>query len=228
MMPASEAVLFTFRDNGTSGTERQSDEALDHLRTMIITMDLEPGSLINELTLSQRLGYGRTPLREAVYRLAEEHLVVILPHRSVAVAPMSISDLQQIFEARTYLEGAAVRLATERITPAQLAAIEEREREIETLAERSDFSTFCRWAAQHFEFHCLLAQACGNEYLNDSIRRVLPASMRLDFFLYRRGAKGRDRAKNHLQTLEAMKAGDADAAERLHIAGSKERVLRLL
>lgn len=118
-MTISEPALFTFRLAGPPTVERLSDRAVDRLRTLIITLELEPGSLIDESSLSQRLDCGRTPLREAIQRLAEETLLVILPHRSVAVAPITLTDLQQIYEARTTLECAAVRFAAQRITPAQ-------------------------------------------------------------------------------------------------------------
>lgn len=231
MIPSPDAPLFTFRDNGQSSPERQSDGAVGHLRTLIITLALEPGSAINEVTLSQRMGYGRTPLREAFFRLADEHLLVILPHRSVAVAPLAISDLQQIYEARTDLECAAARLAAQRMTDGEIAAIDEREQQLETLAEKSDAESFYRWAICHFEFHCLIARACKNEYLRDSIYRVLPPSMRLDFFLFQHGAKGKDRARNHISIIKALQAHDSAAAEdamRRHIAGSKERTLSFL
>jgi len=230
-MVQPDKVLFTFRDNGASSAERQSDGALDHLRTMIITLDLEPGAVINEPALAQQLGFGRTPLHVAIVKLAEAHLLVVLPHRSVVVAPLSISDLQQIYEARTVLECAAVRLAAQRMTQTQIDMLDEKERVLETLAQSPEAADFCRWAAVHFEFHYLIAKACGNEYLSDSIRRVLPASMRLDFFLFRRGAKGKDRAKYHVGIVEALKARDGQAAEeamRRHIASSKERTLSLL
>ncbi len=231
MVTAAQSILFTFRDNGAGNSERQSDGALDQLRTLIITLELEPGSVINEATLSRAMGYGRTPLREAIFRLAEEHLVTILPHRSVVVAPLTLADLQQIFEARLNLECTAARLAAERRTDAQLAAIQERGRSLVSLAESSETAEFYRWAQCHFEFHLMLAKACGNAYLGDGIRRVLPASMRLDFFLFRRGAKGKDRALNHVPIVEALTARAPVAAEeamRRHIVESKERTLKLL
>ena len=231
MTIASDEVLFTLRLDGGSNTERLSDRALDRLRTLIVTLELEPGSLIDEASLSRQMRCGHTPLREAIYRLAEERMLVILPHRAVAVAPITISDLQQIYEARTYLECTAVRLAAQRITASQLAPLEERVQRLLTLSESSDAIDFCRRAACHFEFHYLLAKASGNQYLCDSIRRILPTSMRLDFVAFRRAALGTERAKNHAAIVEALRIRDADAADlavRSHIAAARAKVLSLL
>jgi DNA-binding GntR family transcriptional regulator len=226
-----EHLLFSFPSREVARVERQSDGAISMLRMLIVTMALEPGSLIDEPVLAQRIGFGRTPLREAIYRLADERLVIILPRRSVIVAPISINDLQQIFEARIALECAAARLAAERIKPGQLTALQERERSLAELSESTDTDVFARWADCHFEFHYLLAQACANEYLFDGIRSLLPTSLRLNFFLFRHGAMATDRANNHAAIVAALQDGDCDAADaalQRHISGAKDRILRLL
>src|SRR5437016_4873848 len=66
------------------GADRLSDRATDELRSLIITLQLEPGAALDDTVLSQMLGYGRTPLREAFPRLADEGLTVILPRRASA------------------------------------------------------------------------------------------------------------------------------------------------
>jgi len=231
MLPTGDTAVCTFHFESAPGAQRQSDRALDHLRTLIVTLELEPGSVIDEDALCQRLACGRTPLREAMYRLAEERLVVILPHRSVAVAPLTISDLQHIYEARVALESAALRLAAQRISPTQLAELKQRERELASLSENTQLTIFMRWAARHVDFHYVMAKACDNQYLVDSIRRILPVSMRLNFFLFRHGAMPTDRARNHEAIVQALDVHDADAAEiaiRRHITGAKERILSLL
>lgn len=231
MLKESEQSLFCYPSSTEAGVERQSDGALNRLRTLIVTMELEPGSLIDEPALAQRIGYGRTPLREAIHRLAEERMVIILPHRSVIVAPISINDLQQIFEARLVLECAGARLAAQRIAPDQLAALQDRERTLAQLSENFDAGVFRGWAHCHFEFHYLLARACANEYLLDGIRRLLPTSLRLNFFLFRHGAMPTDRAQNHAPIMAALRAHDADAADAAlykHVSGAKDRILGLL
>lgn len=231
MLSTPGPALFTFREGSPSTAERQSDGALDALRTLIITLDLEPGSVVNEASLAPAIGCGRTPLREAIHRLAEEHLLIILPHRAVAVAPITIADLQQIYEARFLMEGAAARLAAQRATPQQLAWLTERNDLLASLSDSSDPEVFRRWSVRHFEFHHMLAKASGNDYLTDGLRRVLPAAMRLSYYLFKNRAMAMNRQRNHEAIIAALMARNADEAEeaiRRHITGAKERLLRIL
>jgi DNA-binding GntR family transcriptional regulator len=223
--------LFTYALEPFSGIERQSDGAVDRLRTLIITMDLEPGSLVDESALSQRLGYGRTPLREAFARLAEERMVVIQPHRSIQVAPVTIDDLLKSYEARLIFECAAARLAALNRTPQQVVALERLGEKLRQLSRSSDPQEFRKWAAVHFKFHYLLAEASENPYLSGSVRLILPTAMRLNYLLSVRGGLGSNRPENHVALIQAISARDAKAAEdamRAHISGAKERIYNLL
>lgn len=221
------AFTFSF-DTAAAGAERLSDRATDQLRTLIITLHLEPGSVIDEATLSQRLDCGRTPLREALHRLAEERLVVILPRRAAAVAPITVTDLQQIYEVRTDLEGAVARLAARRAAPADLTSLDAAVRSL--LAD--DGAPTVRHTVQYdFVFHHLLARAADNQYLCDCIRRILGPAMRLTYLAYKHGQPRRETYEEHTGILEAIMARDAQAAEqamRRHIAMAKDRTLARL
>ena len=84
---------------------------------MIVTLQLAPGSVVSEAELTARLGLGRTPVREAVQRLAQERLVDVFPRRGIQVTTVDALALGDLGEVRLQLESLAARLAAERATP---------------------------------------------------------------------------------------------------------------
>ena len=227
-LEAGSATEFIFSFDTTGAAERLSDRATDQLRTLIITLQVEPGSVIDEATLSQRLDCGRTPLREALHRLAEERLVVILPRRAAAVAPITVTDLQQIYEVRTDLEGIVARLAARRASPAHLGDLDEA---IRRLVPDAGQPTAQRILQYDFVFHYVLARAADNQYLCDCIRGILGPAMRLTYLAYKHGQPSRETYEEHSAILEAVRARDAQTAEqamRRHIAMAKDRTLARL
>src|SRR5260370_11663354 len=101
----------------SSGSARsQSEEAYLRIRDRIVSLDMPPGSVVNEGRLRGELKIGRTPIREALQRLARENLVRSLPHRGTFVTDVNITDLARITEVRVVLESHAARLAAERLS----------------------------------------------------------------------------------------------------------------
>lgn len=97
-----------------------ADQAYLALREMIVSLDLAPGAPIKEPELVARLGIGRTPVREALKRLAQERFVEVFPRRGMAVTTVDVRDLARLCEVRQALEPEAARLAAERATQADL------------------------------------------------------------------------------------------------------------
>ena len=91
-----------------------SDRAYYAIRELIVTLELAPGSVVNERDLMERLGVGRTPVREALRDLARERLVDVFPRRGMFVSGVDVGDIAGLSEVRLELEGKAARLAAER------------------------------------------------------------------------------------------------------------------
>ena len=108
-------------ENGEVGS--LADRAYAALRQLIVSLELAPGSAITEPELTARLGIGRTPVREALRRLALERLVEIYPRRGMFVTTVDVRDLARLCEVRAVLEPEAARLAAERATRADLEGI---------------------------------------------------------------------------------------------------------
>lgn len=207
--------------------DRQSDRATDTLRGLIVTLAIDPGSVIDEASLSARLDCGRTPLREALHRLSEERLVVILPRRAVAVANIALTDLQHIYEARLVLEGEAARLAALRATPQILDKLEGSTNAVSSPVGLDAFGL----VTNDFAFHHVLGKSAGNPYLYDNIRRILGPAMRLTYLAYKHGQPSQQTFEEHSAILAALRAGDSETAERAardHVQMAKERTLRRL
>src|SRR6266496_4014258 len=157
-------------------TTSQSSDAYHLIKEKIITLELPPASVIDEARLIAELGLGRTPIREALQRLALDNLVVILPRRGTIVADLNMSDLQKIFEIRIELEVYGVRLAAQRATVAQIAAMEALFEDADTLLRDGDNYQLIRLDHQA---HRLLAQAAHNEFLEETLERLYNHVLRL-------------------------------------------------
>ena len=115
-----------------------SDRAYYAIRELIVTLELAPGSIVSERELQDRLGVGRTPVREALQRLENERLVEVYPRRGIFVSNVNVLDLAVLSEVRTVLEGFGARLAAERATESDRAEIAALIADVEQLTASAD------------------------------------------------------------------------------------------
>ncbi len=202
--------MATAADRRRSPGPLKVETAYRELRRMIITHELPPGTAIDERELMDRLGTGRTPLREAMLRLAHERLIVRSPRRGAFVSQLSLTDILQVNEARVMIEPPIARLAAERMTGVQANQMRAILQRAEQFVEANDFAPI---AIADLEYHILLGKVSGNEYLtsfsleiNTSLLRYWQLSFRLD-------DSGSVWIDTHRDLLEMIAAGDADAAE---------------
>src|SRR3954468_6871352 len=119
-------------------SELLADRAYAALRDRIVTLRIAPGAPINEDALGRELQMGRTPVREAIKRLALENLVTVFPRRGTFASDINITDLPHVSDVRIRLEGHAAHRAAERATVAQRAELEALMEEIATHEGTSD------------------------------------------------------------------------------------------
>src|ERR1700744_2051424 len=105
--------------------ELLADRAYADLRDRIVTLRIAPGAPIDEDVLGSELGIGRTPVREAIKRLALENLVTVYPRRGTFASEINIPDLAYVSDVRVQLEGLAAERAAQHATPAQRAEAEQ-------------------------------------------------------------------------------------------------------
>jgi len=198
----------------TGITPNKADQAFLQIERLIVLQELLPGSLVSEKQLMELTGLGRTPVREALQRLARERLVEIHPNQGVLVPSASIEAQLKLLELRRTLEPFAVRLAAQRATAHQrrtAAALAEDVRSATTSVV--DFATFLRDA------HALVVSATQNEFVEVAMAPLQGLSRR--FWFGNLSDAHQDLAQAgelHTAILTAIAAGDAEAAEAASLA----------
>jgi len=205
----------------------QSEAAYFLIRDRILSLALPPGSLVHEAQLRQELSIGRTPIREALQRLGHEKLVRSVPNRGTFVTDVNITDLARITEVRVVLEGHAARLAAERGTVADRAAIAELLAELGSVqvTEQRELMKLDR------EIHRTIYRSARNTFLESTLERYFNLSLRLWFLVLDQGVRLREAVTEHRAILEAVMAGDGDRADeamRRHVAGFESAIRRVL
>jgi DNA-binding GntR family transcriptional regulator len=182
-----------------------SQQAYERIKHKIVSLELSPGSVIDENNLQIELGLGRTPIREALKRLSLEKLVVIIPRRGMFVTDIGIADLQQIFEVRVPMEGLAARLAARRGTGMDWAKMERVLAEIPRDAVDNESHINADEAC-----HLIIYEAAENAFLKDILTTHYALSLRLWYYFLPKIGDMRHEVMEHLSVLKALKAGDED------------------
>ena len=181
-----------------------SEQAHTRLRAMIVRLDLAPGDVLREEILQETLGIGRTPIREALQRLAREHFVTVIPRRGMFVAALDVSELSMLFETRTVLEPYAARLAATRGTAAHWA---EMATELKSTTKARTNETLMGIDRR---CHELMWEAADNRFLLDTLDTLYAQSDRLWHLYLADVSDMRDAVDEHRAILDALTAGDGD------------------
>ena len=202
-----EPAARTVRGVGRSLT----DEAYAQLEEMIVTMQLRPGSAVSEATLSERLGIGRTPIREALQRLAREHLVVVLPQRGNLVSEIDVKRQLRLLEVRREVERLIVRCAARRSTREERDEFAQLAASLRRAAAANDARAFVR---DDKRFNDLCLSAARNEFAASAMSLMHGLSRRFWYLHYRQAADLPVAALLHADTAHAIAIGDEAAAAR--------------
>jgi DNA-binding GntR family transcriptional regulator len=205
----------------------QSEAAYMRIRDRIVCLDMAPGSVVNEARLRVDLEIGRTPIREALQRLALENLVKSIPHRGTFVTDVNITDLARITEVRVVLEGHAARLAAERLAGQERVAIQELLTRLEGRGA-ADQRELMRLDQQ---IHRQIYRAARNSFLESTLERYLNLSLRLWYLVVDQEVRLREAVAEHVELLRAVLSGDGSRAEesmRRHVTGFEREIRRVL
>ena len=193
-----------------------TEQAYTLLEEMIVRLELAPGSAVSEAMLSARLGIGRTPIREALQRLARERLVQILPRRGVIVSDINIKAQLRLLEVRREIERLTARAAARRCTPEERLRFADIAKAFARAARDHDDVTFLRIDR---EFNELCLQAARNEFAATAMGLMNSLSRRFWYLHFRQAADLPVTARLHANIARAIAQGDeaaaADAADAL-------------
>jgi DNA-binding GntR family transcriptional regulator len=165
--------------------ETLTDKAYRALEEEIVTLRIPPGTVVSEAILSRRLGVGRTPVREALQRLAREWLVVILPRRGIVVAEMDPLRQLRLLEARREIERFLAQSAAKRATEAQRSAFRTIADGMDAAGGSNDDLAFMRLDR---EFNMLMLDAAGNEFAASAMSLMNGLSRRFWYMHYKQAA----------------------------------------
>ncbi len=183
-----------------------ADRAYLEIRDLIVSLKLPPGDLIDERRLVQSLGIGRTPVREALRRLAQEQLVEVFPRRGMFVTGVDVRDLARISEVRTALEPEAARFAAERATD------EERE-ELAALGDEIKRGTDLMGLDERI--HRAVYAAAHNDLLEKTLGEYYVLALRIWMIALDRAQELEEAVEAHRDLIDAIVLGDADRAAKV-------------
>ena len=209
----------------SSATDLISDRAYAQLRERIVTLRLAPGTVLREDELMSELAIGRTPLREAIKRLALENLVAVQPRSGTYVTSVDAADIVHISEVRAELEANAAELAARRLdedTRKRFEALLERIANAEGSADQDALMGL------DAAIHRLVWDASRNPYLTETLERYFVLSLRIWYVMLDRVPGLGAAVLEHAELIEAILAGDADRAGALmheHVVAFEREIM---
>jgi DNA-binding GntR family transcriptional regulator len=189
--------------------ETLTDRAYRQIEELIVTLALPPETILSEQTLAQRLRIGRTPIREALQRLARDGLVVILPRRGILVSQINLKTQMRLLEVRRELERLMARSAAERATTEETARFAAIARDMRRASDQADDMTFMRLDRA---LNDLISQAARNEFAGRAMGLMHGLSRRFWYQHYREAGDLPLSARLHADLADAIAARDADQA----------------
>lgn len=204
------------------------ERAYAAIRREILTARLRPGASVSEASLAAQHGLGKAPIRAALARLSQAGLVRAEPRRGYVVTPLTLHDVQDVFELRLILEPAAAKLAAGK---ADIAALEALDAVCAASYRPEDPDSALAFLEANCAFHVSVAALSGNRWLTAQVERLLDEMTRMLLL----GLGGRDRtgemAHEHRALIDALAARDGTRAEtivREQIEAARDMVLKML
>jgi GntR family transcriptional regulator, rspAB operon transcriptional repressor len=208
--------------------KRASDIIEEKLARMIISLQLPPGAMITEADLAKQLDCGRTPLREALQRLAQQYLVVSVPRHGIFIAELNLLEYVQLIEAIAWLESGAAVLAAGRSNELDLAELKKNIQSTGNFFEKGDFLS----VAEHdFMFHQKISEISRNKYLIDMTLRLHRLTSRFIYISLTNGMNIKVSMDEHHEIIEALERHDEEQAKKLtydHMLKARERIISVL
>ncbi|SED28712.1 GntR family transcriptional regulator [Rhodococcus koreensis] len=223
MSLAHSSVADTASNGGTN-----AERAYEIIRERLVMLDIRPGEPINDDRLAEELGFGRTPVREALKRLERERLVVAYPRRGTFATAVDMTDLADISEIRKRLEPTAAARAARSATQdarARLAAL------AADIAEISDTEDPREVLRKDVHVHREIYRASGNPHLEDILVSLDAHATRIWCLFLDRLPDVASHVREHAALLQAIVDGDEDTASALtlaHVAGFEQAIRKLL
>jgi DNA-binding GntR family transcriptional regulator len=198
------------------------------LRSLLVEGKIAPGSKLNERELAESLHVSRTPIREAIRRLAAEGLVELITNRGAIALQLSLEDVVHTFDVIAQLEGFSGELAANNISDATLSELEALQYEMMASYARRDLSSYYKL---NLRIHHLINQAANNPILSRLFSQVNARIEALRCRSNKDGVKWEKAVEEHQEMLEALKARDGARMRKImisHVQNKRDVVVQLL
>lgn len=209
-----------------------AEKAYQLLIRKITRLELAPGTVLVEKDLMAELEIGRTPIREALQRIAKEGLIQHLPNRGMLVSDLGASDVQSIYEFRSLIQGAAVRLAAIRATDEDKNNLKTLDSMLKQATNEFDID---RFVALDLRFYEAIGLASKNIYLQETLPRIFNLHLRLWFYISSKTGIWHPVARSHngmtSGVVAAIRSGLPDKAEEImtsHITSRHQELKAML
>lgn len=202
------------------------DVVFNTLRHAILRGELEPGERLMEISLAQKLGVSRTPIREAIRKLELEGLVVMVPRKGAEVADITEKDLRDVLEVRTALEKLSVELAMKYMKPENYDELRNANEAFVRAAAGDDL---IKTAEADVAFHEIIYMATGNKRLIQMINNLREQMYRYRLEYIKDKSAHEHLINEHNRIIDAMEKGDVEAAAaaiKLHVENQEENILK--
>ncbi|WP_170917508.1 GntR family transcriptional regulator [Maledivibacter halophilus] len=205
------------------------EKAYEFIKNKIITCELMPGSDIEEDELALELGISRTPVREAILRLEQEKLVNIYPRKGSFVAPITLNDIQEIFQIREIVEVQVAKIVCKSISKEKLLYFKE---QFDKMDEEGNLISYRDFFELDLKFHKFIVTSNDNQYLIEFINKIYDKDYRIRVLTTSMFEEERKRnKKEHLDIINAFLEKNEEKVEkylREHIKNSKKGALKIL
>ena len=182
------------------------------LKSSIIKGNLKPGEKLSESKIAEQLGVSRTPVREAIQKIAAEGFVKMEPNLGIVVHNFSLKDLKEVLQIRRALEGLAASIAAEKINQEEIGQLEKNIEETNICVSKNNVVTYIKFNAK---FHSLILQFSRNERLIKIGSQLVGPEHRFQIRALTIPGRLKYYLEEHQKIVEALKRRDAEQAARL-------------
>ena len=207
------------------GYELLSQKVYRVLKTEIVKGFLEPGTKLLENKLAEEMHVSRTPIREAIQKLAAEGFIKVAPNQTLIVTEVSLEDVKEVLQIRGVLEGLAARIADKKITRQEIDELEKIVTQMGLYVAKKDLTSYCK---VDDEFHNLILNVCGNKW-------IIQIRDNLGNFIYRFRIKslsvpGRLKCslEEHQKIMGSLKKHNSEEADKLSQIHMENTIINIL
>jgi len=202
------------------------DVIFNTLRDAIVSGELKPGERLMEVTLAEKMGVSRTPVREAVRRLEMEGLVTMTPRKGTHVAELSVKDIMDVLEVRAALDKLATELAAKRAKPENIKQLENIHKQYIACLQKENITGAIK---KDVEFHEVIYTAAGNSKLTNVAGDLREQIYRFRVLYMKDFSNAEEVLKEHQSILKALQEGNWELAGKLakeHIVHQQETIIQ--